>query len=64
MMKEKHERKSDKRKKNHAQEKAETEMDELNIHCMDYSVKELEFTMVRSNRLADRCFLSAFLFVC
>ena len=46
MMKEKRERKTDKGKKNRTQEKAETEMDELNIHCMDYTVQELEFTMV------------------
>ena len=45
MMKEK---KNDKKgKKNAARESSEDPMNDLNVHCMDFSVQELEFTMVR-----------------
>ena len=54
MMKEGRERKADKGKKNRAPEKTETEMDDMNIHCMDYSVQELEFTMVRRSSSRTR----------
>ncbi|XP_070200716.1 doublecortin domain-containing protein 1-like isoform X2 [Littorina saxatilis] len=38
-------KKPEKGKKNRAPDEIETEIDSLNIHCMDYSVHELEFVM-------------------